>query len=418
MALTVFDPGSVFTTLAFTPFQRTGTDPLVRALQSTVVEPAGFSAFNQIGETTVSGFTADSAGIQSRPLQLALDNFLILSSLTASFESRLQDTRVGFLQVQETLSAAIRNDNPNLRNPAETTLQNSLLAQLISAAEQAGLLEDTAAEPVAVPKFLDFTRRPSEGVVFGDTLSGVAREGALSSAFVKGVSVAAGEEVVLSDLLIGAQSASATHYTVSIRNELGGTAESGLFDGGGSPVANGSVFTAAELSDIRLVAATGGIGSLDYLSIVELRDPEGDLVFEGRGAYRTIAVNSTTAVEERSEGVGGAEQIRDYRFYTESGTAFTQIRLHVEGVNSLGFTDALSAIEGGALRVKVGEELIDGSINKGQIDRSQSNGNTLIVVFPFQAAEEGLAQNGLDVELRALESGFDLSTVTARADFP
>ncbi|MDW3205424.1 MAG: hypothetical protein R8L07_07740 [Alphaproteobacteria bacterium] len=416
MAVTVFDPGSVFTTLAFTPFQR--SDPLVRAIQSTVVEPAGFNVLNQIGDRTFSGFTSDTAGIQSRPLQLALDNFLILASLTASFESRLQDTRAGFLRVQETLSEAIRNDNPDIRNPAETTLQNSLLAQLISAAEQAGLLEDTAAEPVAVPKFLDFTRRPSEGVVFGDTLSGVAREGALSSAFVKGVSVAAGDEVRLSDLLIGNQSATATHYTVSIRSELGGTAEAGLFDGVGTPIANGSVFTAAQLSDIRISAATGGIGSLDYLSIVELRDPEGDLTFEGRGAYRTIAVNSTAAVEERSEGVGGAEAIRDYRFYTESGTAFSQIRLHVEGVNSLGFTDALSAIEGGALRVKVGEELIDGSTNRGQIDRSQSSGNTLVVVFPFQSAEEGLAQNGLDVELRALDSGFDLSTVTARADFP
>ncbi len=416
MALTVFDPGSVFTTLAFTPFER--ADPLVRAIQSVAVEPAGFSTLNQVGDRTFRGFTADSAGIQSRPLQLALDNFLILSSLTAKFESRLQDTRDGFLRVRETLTDAIRNERPNLSNPAETTLQNSLLAQLIAAAEQAGLLENTASKPVAVPKYLDFTRRPAESAVFGDTLSGVAREGGLSSAFVKGVSVAAGEEVLLSNLLIGAQSGTATHYAVSIRNELGGQAESGLFDGGGFAVANGSVFTAAQLSDIRIVAATGGIGSLDYLSIVELRDPEDDLVFEGRGAYRTVAVNSTAAAELRSEGIGGAEPIKDYRFYTESGTAFTRIRLHVEGVNSLGYTDALSAIEGGALRVRIGEELLDGSINRGQIDRSQSSGDTLVVVFPFQAAEDGLAQNGLDVELRAVEAGFDLTTVTARVDFP
>lgn len=416
MAVSVFDPGNVFVTLSTVPFER--TDPLARALRSTLVEPAGFSILNQIEDLTLTGFTSDVPGIQARPIELALENILLLASLATDLENRLVETRKNFLQLEETLNSAIRNEDRNIINNAETTLQNSLLAQIFSAAQDLGLLDNSGSEPVAVPKFKDFTFRPTETNVFGTTVASATREGALNSHFLKGVSLSASDEIFLSDLLLGTQSASATHYIVSLQNEIGGEAAGSILDGGGSEVANGTVITAAELSTFRLQASTGGLGSLDFLSIVELRDPEGDAIFEGRGAYRTIAVHSGAAVEDRSEGSNGEERIKDFTFFTESGTAFTQIRLQVTGVNSLGFTDALSAIEGGALRVKVGENLIDGSTNIGQVDRSQSSGDTLVIVFPFQAAEDGLAQNGLDVELRALNSAFDLSTVEARAEFP
>lgn len=415
--VSVFQPSNVFVTLSTIPFQETA--PLARALQSVILEPSGFNVLNSNDDLTFPGFTADVPGIQSRPLQLALDNFLILSSLTAQFESRLQETRQNLLDVQETLQSGIRNSNPAIRNRAESILESSLLAQLIATAQQAGLLEQTPEpSPVAQPKFVDYTFRPTETAVFGSTYSGVTRESGLGSAFVSGTSLAASDQVFLSDLLIGSQSATATHYAVSIRSEIGGTAAAEILDAGNNAVANGTVITAAELSTFSIRAASGGLGSLDFFSIVELRDPEGDAIIEGRGAFQTVSINSGAILEDRSEGSSGEEKIRDYTFFTESGKAFTRMRLQISGVNSLGFTDALAAIEAGALRVKIGETLLDGSVNRGQIDRANSSGDTLVVVFPFQAAEDGIAQNGLDVELRAVDSGFDLSTVTARAEFP
>lgn len=416
VAVTVFDPGNVFVTLSTVPFERTG--PLARGLQSAAVEPQGFNVINQVQDLTLTGFSADVPGIQSRPVSLAVDNLLLLASLTANFETRLRETRDEFLQLRETLDGAIRNENPNLRNPADSILESSLLAQVMAAAEQAGLLETAEPDAIVIPRFLDFTTRPTESAVFGGTYSAIARDGSLSSAVNSRVALAAGDEIALSDLLLGSQSAQATDYVLSIRSEIGTAAEAEILDGLGNPVANGTVIAAADLSSYSLRAASGGIGALDYLSIVELRDDDSDGTFEGRGAYQTVAVTSNAAAEDRSEGANGEEAIRDFRFFTESGTAFTQIRLQIDGLNSLGYTDALSAIEDGLLRVKVGETLLDGSVNRGQIDRLNSSGNTLVVVFPFQAAEEGLAQNGLDVEIRSLNTSFDIRTVGVRAEFP
>lgn len=416
MAVTIFAPSDVFATLSTIPFAESA--PLARALRSVIIEPDGLNLLNQNNDLTFRGFTADVPGIQAKPLQLSIDNLLLLGSLTAQFETRLEETNRLSLQVRETLEQAIRNEDRDLRNRADDILESSLLAQIFASAEQMDVLEFAPAEAVAVPKFLDFTRRPTEAGTFGTTYSGVARAADLGSAFISGTSLAAGESVLLSDLLIGSQSATATNYAVFLRSELQGTAEASILDAGLNPVANGTVITAAELSTFSIQAASGGLGSLDYLSIVELRDDTADGTFEGRGAYRTVAINSSSAAEEGAGGANGAEQLKRFEFFTVSGKAFTQIRLDVSGVNSLGFTDALAAIEGGALRVKVGETLIDGSTNIGQVDRSQSSGDTIVVVFPFQAAEDGLAQNGLDVEIRALDAGFDISTVSVRAEFP
>jgi hypothetical protein len=416
VAVTIFAPSDVFATLSTIPFAE--TSPLARALRSVIIEPDGFNLLNQNNDLTFRGFTADVPGIQAKPLQLSIDNLLLLGSLTAQFEQRLEETNRLSLQVRDTLEQAIRNEDRNLRNRADDILESSLLAQVLASAEQTGILEDVPDEIIAVPRFLDFTRRATEAGTFGATYSAVARDGALGSAFISGTSLAAGDRVVLSDLLIGSQSATATNYAVFLTSELGGDASATLLDAGLNPVANGTVISAAELSTFSVQASSGGFGALDYLSIVELRDDGLNGTFEGRGAFRTIAVNSSTEAENGAGGANGVEQLRTYDFFTASGTAYTQIRLDVSGVNSLGFTNALDAINGGALRVKVGETLIDGSVNVGQVDRSQSNGDTIVIVFPFQAAEDGLAQNGLDVEIRALDDAFDISTITVRAEFP
>lgn len=415
MAVSVFDPGNVFVTLSTTPFKETA--PLARALQSVAIEPAGFNQLNRVQDLTLTGYTSDIPGIQARPFELALDNFLILSSLTAQLEQRLTETRTSLLQVRETLADAIRNENPNLRNRADDILNSSLLAQLIAATDQTGVLEDKDDDPVAVPKFLDYTYRPTESAVFGTTLSGATRTAALSSYFVSGVALSAGDEITLDRLLIGNQGAG-DGFLVSIRNELFDDATARLLRADDSEVANGEFITAAELSTVRLVAGSGGLGALDYLSIVEVNE-DGGGGYDERGGYRTVAVTSNADIGVRSEGDNGEEPIREFYFHTESGVAYSQIRLQFDGVDTGTYADILAAIEAGAVRVKVGETLIDGqSINPGQVDRRNSNGDELVIVFPFQAAEDGLAQNGLEVEVRSLDGSNDISGITVKATFP
>ncbi|MEQ8440676.1 MAG: hypothetical protein RIM33_08660 [Alphaproteobacteria bacterium] len=421
MAVSIFNPSSVFVTLSTLPFGETA--PLARALQSTIVEQAGFNQFNQVEDKTFPGFSADTPGIQARPIQLALDNLLLLGSLNARFEQRLTETRNTFLQVQETLQNAIRNENIALRNRADDILNSSLLAQIIEAAEQAGLLEDTQDEPVAVPKFLDFNFRPKESGVFGSTYTAVPVAGSLSTSFIKSVSLGAGETVTLADLVLGAESGNATHYVLSIQSELGGASVASI-SGPGGTVNNGDVIDLTggdTLADYTVTAGSGGLGALDFISLIELNDVNTSGTFDAadqRGRYQTIAVTSNAAAQDRSEGANGEDQIREYSFYTESGVAYSRFRLSLDGIGAQGFTDALTAIQNGDLIIRIGEELIDGSTNFGQIDRLNSNADTLVVVFPFQAAEDGLAQNGVTVEIRSVNDALDTSLITARAEFP
>jgi len=420
VAVSIFDPSSVFVTLSTTPFGETA--PLARALQSTIVEQAGFNVLNQVQDRTFAGFSADTPGIQARPIQLAVDNLLLLGSLTAQFEQRLTQTQNNLIQLQETLQSAIRNENTNLLNRADDVLESSLLAQFIAAADQTGLLEDTADDPVAVPKFLDFNFRKSESQVFGTELSAQPFNFNTTTNFVRGVSLAAGESITLDKLVIGT-AGNANFYRFLIESEAGTSAVasvSGPFDAQGFiDVSAGSGNT---LADFSLTAGSGGFGAQDFLYIIPINEVDEDTAAidptTDRGSFQAISVTSTAASTERPFGDSGEEQIRDYTFYTTSGGAYSQFRLNIEGLAALGFTDALTAIENGDLVIRAGETLIDGSINSGQVDRRNSSGDTIILVFPFQSLEDGFDQNGVNVEVRSTNATLDLNSVTVTATFP
>ena len=47
----------------------------------------------------------------------------------------------------------------------------------------------------------------------------------------------------------------------------------------------------------------------------------------------------------------------------------------------------------------------------------ESNGNSIILNFPFATTRNGLTGTNIQVELRSLDLGFDISTATVRATF-
>lgn len=421
--VTVFNPSNVFVTLSTIPFQETA--PLARALRSTSVEQSGFDVLNQVQQLTIPGFTSDVPGINARPIQLALDNILLLSSLTAQLETRLEETRREALNVRETLQDAIKNDDLNIFNGAESTLETSLLAQFVAAAEETNLLESTSAEAVAVPRLKDFTYRPNEAEAFTSAVyTGRSFSASLFSNFISRVSLSAGQSVSLSELLLANSSANATSYAISIKSEIGGTPVATLSATNPTDLVytdtaiTEAIFNSNDLSQLTITAGSGGLGAQDFISIVELgNDGAGT---NTRGAFQTISFTSSAAVQDGVAGSDGSEAYRKFNFLTESETAFSSLRLQISGldIDTTATDTALKAILAGDLRIQVLETLIDGNTNLAQLDRLNSTDNTLIFVFPFQFAGDGVAQNGLTVEARTLDAAYDVSNLQIRVEFP
>ena len=424
MDVTIFNPSNVFVTLSTIPFQETA--PLARALRSTSVEQSGFNILNQVEQFTLPGFTSDVPGINTRPIQLALDNILLLSSLSAQLETRLAETSREVQNVRETLQDAINNSDLDIFNGAEGTLETSLLAQFIEAATSSNILEEEDDELIAVPRLFDFTFRPSETSAFTvDDFTGLDRNSLLTSNFLSRVSVSAGDTVTLADLLFVDGTSNATSYAISIKSELGGTPTATL-EATAAAAADlvfsdadntEAVFSGNDLSQITITAGTGGLGAQDFISIVELRDDAGTVT---RGAFQTISFASSAEVQNGTAGADGSESYRLFNFLTESENQFARVRLQVSGLDTddAATDTALEAILAGDLRIKVGETLIDGNTNPAQLDRLNSEDNTLIFVFPFQFAGDGVAQNGLTVEARTLDSAYDVSNIQIRVEFP
>lgn len=63
------------------------------------------------------------------------------------------------------------------------------------------------------------------------------------------------------------------------------------------------------------------------------------------------------------------------------------------------------------------ENLPGGGRNDGVVDLFASTGNRIVVRFPFAPTRNGLAGQNIQVEVRALDLGFDISGVGVRAVF-
>lgn len=428
MAGTILNPSSVFTVLVSAQFEETSA--IVRGLRSNLVEPAGFNNITSPEDITRSGFSADTPAIVSRPFQIQLENLLQLSKSLLGFDDSLGQLD---LQTQATinlLDSALIDSPPPIDNVAGAILQLESFLAIVEArngttdddteadedSEESDVTEEDEDDTTVTSRFSDFTTAFSEQTAFGTTFSAVATDDTLNTLFDRRVALSGGATVTLSDLVERSGTGTATHYAIDLRGELGGSGAATLLDETMTAVADNIVITAAELSTFSVQAANG-TGALDYISIIELSDPGGDGTFDGRGSMHTIALTNDLEVQDQSGNLtegDTVEDIREFTFGTESGTAFSQVTLDISGLA----TDAVTAIQAGDLRVLVTETLPDGTTNTAVTDLHVSSTNTIIAKFAFGAAELGLQQSGITIELRALDSSFDISTALVRATFP
>lgn len=412
---TIFSGGSIFSSLAASRYRDSGLDALSRGLRV---------AFDPLPQTDLlqntierRGFSADTPSLFYHPNQLSLSNFLLLSSKVTGPLDVLDgvdlNANSAIFQLQE---FALIDRLPFLSNPAEKVLNETNFGPdvIVDVSDEAVIAASEATEE-ASPRLEDFTARPTEIEAFGSTYSGVASDSSLNAEFYRRVSVAAGNSISLSDLVRSSSTGSPTHYAISLQSEIGGNPIGEIQDQFGNPVADETVIDAADLANYTYVAPTRPGG--DFLSFIELEDTDSDGTYEGRGDFQVVGLGIGEEEGRRVDGSGSVtDEVIDYTFYTETGTAVKEVDLIFSGISSLGYTNAEDAINGGALRVLVSEELPDGSVNEAVVDLHVSEDNTITAKFPFQA-EDGLAANGLTVEVRALDSGFDLSTVEVYAIF-
>lgn len=411
---TIFSGGTIFSSLAAGGFRDSGLDALSRGLR-VVQDPSPRTDLLQ-QEIPIRGYSADTPALFYHPNRLSLSNFLLLSS-----------RNTGPLDVSGGISQAAQNaifllqefaliDRlPFLSNPAEAVLNQAPFgpAVIVEMSQEAAAAIADAATPVA--RLNDFARRPTEATAFGSTYTAVASDASLNSDYYRRVSVAAGNSISLDELVRRSADGAPTHIALSLLSEGGGSPGGEIQDGLGASVADNTVIAYADLADYSYVAPLNPNG--DYLSFIELSDPDSNSIYDGRGAYQVTGIGTGEA-ERRLVDVAGSvsESYIDYTFYAESGTAVKEVDLLFSGIGSLGHTNAYDAIVAGDLRVLVREELPDGTINRAVTDLYVSEDNTITAKFAF-AAEDGLAANGLSVEVRALDENFDLSMVEVFAIF-
>lgn len=412
---TIFSGGSIFTSLGAGQYRESGLDALSRSLRA-VIDPLPQTDLLK-NKLDRYGFSADTPSLFYHPNRLSLSNTILLSSKITGPLDVLDgvdlNANSAIFQLQE---FALIDRLPFLSNPAARILNEAVFGpDVIMDVSDEAASAMAAATTAPTVKLTDYTSRPSEYEAFGSTYGGVANDSSLNADFYSRVSLAAGNSVSLNDLLRAASTGSPTHYAISLQSDTGGAGIGEIQDQFGNPVADNTVIAAADLANYTYVSPTNPGG--DFLSFIELSDPGGDGTYDGRGSYQVVGLGTGEAEGRRVDGSGSAtDAVIDYTFYTESGTATKELDLVFSGVSSLGYTNALDAINGGALRVLVSEELPDGTFNKAVVDLYVSGNNTITAKFPFPAAD-GLATNGLSVEIRALDSGFDLSTVEVRAVF-
>ncbi len=400
--ISIFSQSSVFSALAV-QFQREAVQ--ARGLQQ-VVDPAEFNGlFGQ--QISIVGQSADFSGSIFQPIQLSISNIVLLAE--AAFGIDAGDF---FQRRFSRLDAALNDPAPPLQNAVESAFRNAAFPEAVSTIVLVQAQEDTQ---VAGPtlKFSDFRQRPSETKAFGTTFSGVANDGSLNTQFAQRIGIPSNSSVALTDLIQFDATSSATDIAISLTGENGGGALGEIRDGTGTSIGTSAVVDISELADLTFVAPTSGVG-LDNISFIELSDPGDDGTFDSRGSFQTAVVSFAGAAQSRQD---LDEDITDFFFGAESGTSQVFLALDFSGVNSNGFSDALSAIQGGDLRVRIFENRSDGTRNEAVTDLFQSSGDRIIGVFPFAPTRNGVSGSNIQVEVRSLNSNFDISSIDLRAVF-
>lgn len=400
--INVFSQSSVFTALS-TLFQREAAQ--ARGLQQ-VVDPIEFNGL--LGQQiSVIGASADFAGSIFQPIQLSIGNIVLLAEAAFGI-----DTGNFFENRFNRLSSALNDPTPLLQNSVESVLQNAAFPEAVSTIVLVQA-QETASVTGPTLTFSDFTQRPSENAAFGTTFSSITDDGSLNTQFAQRIGIPSNSSVALTDLIQFDATSSATDIAISLTGENGAGALGEIQDGTGTSIGANATIDISQLADLTFVAPTSGIG-LDNISFIELNDPGDDGTFDSRGDFQTTTVSFAGAAQSRQD---LDEEITDFFFGAESGTSQVFLALDFSGVNSNGFTDAQSAIEGGDLRVRIFENRSDGTRNEAVTDLFQSNGDRIIGVFPFSPTRNGIFGSNIQVEVRSLNSNFDISTIDLRAVF-
>lgn len=409
----VFSDRTLFTTLASSSFAESGVSALSRGMR-TVLNPLGIEGI--LGERkSVIGYSADTPSLFFRPVDIGLTNtVLLLSQSTGVGEggfgapSKIATDAYAFLN-----SNALNDSLPTIRNLSESIINSTSFEILLSEQAQSfvsSAISGPEAEPD--PLILDFTNRPLEATSFGDTYSSVAADSSLNAQFYRRVGLSQGSSVNLADLLLVGSSGSPTNLAVRLLSEVGEDGIGAITDNLNNPVATDVVINYADLGNYTYTAV--GNKNTDYLSFIELEDVGNDGSYEGRGEIQTVSISTST---ERQDAYDDNEPTIDFKFYAEGGTSTKRLTLRLSGVDALGYTDALDAINQGDLRVQASETLPDGAVNLAITDLYVSDTNDIIVQFAYQQAEDGLRINGIDVEVRGLNTSLDLTGVDVLAIF-
>lgn len=409
----VFSDRTLFTTLASSSFAESGVSALSRGMR-TVLNPLGIEGI--LGEKkSVIGYSADTPSLFFRPVDIGLTNtVLLLSQSTGVGEggfgapSKIATDAYAFLN-----SNALNDSLPTIRNLSESIINSTSFEILLSEQAQSfvsSAISGPEAEPD--PLILDFTNRPLEATSFGDTYSSVAADSSLNAQFYRRVGLSQGSSVNLADLLLVGSSGSPTNLAVRLLSEVGEDGIGAITDASNDPVATDIVINYADLGNYTYTAV--GNKNTDYLSFIELEDVGNDGSYEGRGEIQTVSISTST---ERQDAYDDNEPTVDFKFYAEGGTSTKRLTLRLSGVDALGYTDALDAINQGDLRVQASETLPDGAVNLAITDLYVSDTNDIIVQFAYQQAEDGLRINGIDVEVRGLNTSLDLTGVDVLAIF-
>ncbi|MTI11310.1 hypothetical protein [Curvivirga aplysinae] len=412
----VFSENSIFSTLAAAGFAESGVSSLSRAFR-TVLDPTGIQGGVVSDTRQIVGYSNDTPSLFYRPVDIGLTNTLLLSSqvtgvgeggFSASSNTELAQRAYDYLNNQGLIDSL-----PTIRNIAGSILSNTSFEILLS--EQAQGIVSNAVNYTA--KDLDnlivsYTNRPSELDSFGTTYDGVVEDDNLNTQFFQRISLAQGESINLAELLLANSQGSPTDLAIRLLSEVGSDGVGTITDSTNTEISKDTVIVYSDLANYTYTAANNK--NTDYLSFIELEDADDNGTYEARGEYQTVSI---TTSGERADAYDGDEPTLRYTFYTEDETSTKRLTLLISGVDSLGYTDALDAIEQNDLRVKASETLPDGNINMAITDLYVSDANDIVVQFAYQQAADGLTENGIDVELRGLETSLDLTGVTVSAIF-
>ena len=398
----IFQPGNPFNALATAQF---ATAPAEAIGLSLISNPAGFSTFEG-PQATVLGASTDTPFVVFQPIQLSLANVVTLAQAQTGLDL---SSFFGAAQANPSASA-LASRLPPLANLSAIAIQNNITGE--TAVIEIDLDDGSDLVTIDGPafQFLDALTIVSENQAFGSTFSSIAFDSSLNTVFDSRVGVSSGGSFALSDLVFRASDGTPENFAVRLRGE-NGSGPAGQLTQGGTPLGDDIVISAADLSSVFFEAPSNGFG-LDTISFIELNDSGGG--FDGRGQFQTTTVTFIGQAEARRD---LDERIVDFFFAAQPGTGQTRVVLDVSGINSQGFTDALSAINGGALRIQGFENLSDGSRNNAVTSLLESNGNSIILNFPFATTRNGVTGSNIQVELRSLDLNFDISTATVRATF-